>query len=232
MSIVAILQPNYIPWKGVFDLIDRTDTFVFYDDVQYTTKDWRNRNKIKTDTGEQWLSVPVISKSQRNQLICEAIIDKTKTWQKKHYKKIISNYQKAHYFDNYKHLLHKIYLDNQWSKISNLDIFSTKLIAKELNIKTEWVNSSDLRISGSKHGEKIIKICQELNCSHFINGPASKSFIDESIFKQAGITIEYMNYSYPEYKQFHPPFSHNVTALDTLFHCGPESRKFICMKQT
>jgi hypothetical protein len=229
---IAILQPNYIPWKGVFDLINRVDTFVFYDDVQYTTKDWRNRNKIKTDKGNKWLTVPVISKSKRHQLICDAMIDETKCWQKEHYTKISYSYQKTKYFDKYKHILDAIYLDNKWSKISELDIFATKLIASEIGISANWVNASDLKINGSKKGEKVIKICKILGCMQFINGPSSRSFMDENLFKQEGIQLNYMSYSYPKYKQLFEPFSHQVTVLDVLFNCGPNSKNFICMKET
>ena len=197
MKKIAILQPNYIPWKGVFDLINRVDTFLFYDDVQYTTKDWRHRNKIKTPNGDKWLSVPVISKSKRYQLIYEAMIDQTKYWQKEHFKKITSNYQKAKYFDQYKHILDIIYIENQWRKISDLDIFATKLIASEIGIGAMWMKASDLKIYGSKEGERVIKICKELGCTHFINGPSSKSFMDETLFKQEGIQLEYISYSYP-----------------------------------
>ncbi len=232
MKKIAILQPNYIPWKGVFDLINRVDVFVFYDDVQYTTKDWRNRNKIKTINGDKWLSVPVINKSKRHQLICDAMIDATKCWQKEHYRKLTYNYQKAKYFEQYKHILDTILVENKWSKISDLDIFATKLIASEIGIGAMWINTSDLKIHGAKEGEKVIKICKELGCSHFINGPSSKAFIDENLFEKEGIKLDYMTYSYPEYEQLFQPFSHQVTVLDVLFNCGPDSKKYICTKDT
>jgi hypothetical protein len=232
MKKIAILQPNYIPWKGVFDLINRVDVFVFYDDVQYTTKDWRNRNKIKTINGDKWLSVPVITKSKRHQLICDAMIDQTKNWQKEHLRKITYNYLKAKYFDQYKHILDAIYVENRWSKISDLNIFAIKLIASELGIDAIWVKASDLKIHGSKEGEKVIKICIELGCTHFINGPSAKAFMDEKLFKLEGIQLEYIDYSYPEYRQLFQPFSHEVTILDVLFNCGGSSKRFTCRKDT
>lgn len=229
MTKIAILQPNYIPWKGVFDLINRVDTFVFYDDVQYTTKDWRNRNKIKTENGSMWLSVPVLNKSRRHQLICDAMIDKTKHWQKDHFKKISFYYKKTKYFNEYKHLLDTIYLENQWNCLSELNIYSTMLIASEIGINANWIKSSDLKIHGSKNGEKVVKICKMLGCNEFINGPSSKAFMDEHLFKQNGIRLDYMSYSYPEYEQAYEPFLHQVTVLDVLFNCGKDSKKFICM---
>jgi len=217
---IAMLQPNYIPWKGVFDLINQVDIFVFYDDVQYTVKDWRNRNIIKTPQGTKWLSVPVIHKGKRNQLICEAEIDTSTNWQDVHFKTIRNSYLKAPYYKNYEYILEAIYLSNTWTHISDLDIFSTKLIAKALDINTEWVKASDLKISGQKDGEKIINICKHLNCNYFINGPSAKAFMNDELFKKEHITLDYIIYEYPEYKQLYPPFTHFVSVIDVIFNCG------------
>jgi hypothetical protein len=231
MKKIAILQPNYIPWKGVFDLIDRVDVFVFYDDVQYTVKDWRSRNRIRTAHGDIWLTVPVLSGGRRNQRICDALICRTSDWQIKHYKALKINYQKAKYFKEYEYILDEIYLANNWEKISELNIFLTKLIARALVIDVEWYNSSDLAQAGSKDGEKAIKICKLLGCDVFLNGPVSREFMDESLFCDSNVKLEYMEYVYPEYPQLHRPFVHQVTVLDAIFNCGPEARKFICMGQ-
>lgn len=220
-----MLQPNYIPWKGVFDLISRVDVFVFYDDVQYTKRDWRNRNKIKTKDGEIWLTVPV--KASRDQLICEVEIDQSVDWQENHYKTIKNSYAKTPFLAEYEFLLEEIYLKTKWKKISDLDVFSTKIIAKALGLNPEWVLASDLHAQGSKDGEKIINICKKLDCDYFINGPAARDFMDTEKFKEASITLDYIDYSYPEYSQVHGSFTHGVSILDTLFHCGPNAPKFI-----
>jgi len=229
MKKIAILQPNYIPWKGVFDLISRVDVFVFLDDVQYTTKDWRNRNKIKTMNGDLWLTVPVRTKGLRNQLICDAEIENMYNWQYKHYKMIKNNYSKAKFFADFEYLLEKIYIEKQWTKIADLDIFSTKLIAETLGIKVEWYKSSDLQQTGNKEGEKIVKICKMLCCEYFINGPSARAFMNEQLFIENNIVLNYMDYNYPEYNQLYKPFSHNVSVLDVIFNCGYKSRDLICM---
>jgi WbqC-like protein len=226
---IAILQPNYIPWKGVFDLISRVDVFVFLDDVQYTVRDWRNRNKIRTANGDIWLSVPVLSKGLHEQRICDALINRSSNWQRKHYKTLTTNYHKAKYFSEYEFLLEEIYLSNDWARISDLNIFSTKLIAHTIGIEVQWHKSSDLKQSGSKEGEKIVKICKLLGCNSFINGPSAKQFMNESLFRENGIELAYMEYRYPEYVQLHRPFVHEVSVLDVLFNCGPDARKSICM---
>lgn len=227
MRKIAILQPNYIPWKGVFDLINKVDVFVFYDDVQYTVKDWRNRNKIKTPNGDIWLTVPVIHKGRRNQLIKDAEIDLTTQWQQSHFKSIKSNYSKSKFYKTYEYLLEEIYIKREWRSISELNIFSTKLIAKALNINVEWHNSSEFNFEGDKNGDKVIKLCKTLDCNYFINGPASKAFMNEKLFEEENITLEYMSYDYKEYDQLYPPFNHYVTVLDVLFNCGENAKELI-----
>ena len=231
MSKIGILQPNYIPWKGVFDLIDQVEVFVFYDDVQYTVKDWRNRNIIKTSHGDKWLSVPVIHKGKRNQLIHEAKINNIENWQKNHYKTIKLAYSKTKYFNEYYYILEELYLNNKWDKIAELDIFATKLIAVALGIKVEWVRSSELKKAGDKDGERVVKICKELGCNHFINGPTSKPFMNERLFNEACIKLDYLEYNYNVYEQQHPPFNHNVTVLDLIFNCGPNAINYIRSKK-
>jgi hypothetical protein len=226
---IAILQPNYIPWKGVFDLISRVDVFVFYDDVQFTTKDWRSRNRIKTPHGDLWLTVPVLSSGARHQRICDAAIDPRSNWQAKHYKALKANYQKARYFRDYEYVIEELYLAKKWEKIADLNIFATKLIAGAIGVNAEWHKSSDLRQTGSKNGEKAINVCKLLGCDYFINGPAASSFMDGQLFLENGIELDYISYSYPEYEQLHPPFVHEVTVLDVLFNCGPNARALICM---
>jgi hypothetical protein len=137
---------------------------------------------------------------------------------------------KAKYFNDYHFILEELYLKNSWDKIADLDIFATKLIAKVLGINVEWVRSSDLNFSGNKDGEKVIEICNHLNCNYFINGPASKDFMNEQIFNDAGVKLNYIEYNYLEYNQLHPPFNHYVSVLDVLFNCGDKAKDYIFIK--
>lgn len=229
---IAILQPNYIPWKGTFDLINQVDVFVFYDDVQYTVKDWRSRNRIKTQSGDIWLSVPVIHKGRRNQLIYEAEIDTSSNWQKAHFKSLSIAYKKAPYYDKYSYLFDEIYRNNEWTNIADLNIFTTKLISNALGIKTDFYRSKDLSLNGSKNGDKVIKICKILECNHFINGPSAKAFMDHSLFEDCKIKLSYIEYDYLEYTQLYGEFNHFVTVLDVLFNCGPNAGDYIFSGKT
>ncbi|MCG8601525.1 MAG: WbqC family protein [Verrucomicrobiales bacterium] len=226
MKKIAILQPNYLPWKGVFDLINRVDTFVFFDDVQYTKKDWRNRNRVKTHAGLRWISVPVTNGS-RDTLIKDVEIDGKANWAEKHWKTISLEYKAAPFFNEYADFVREILCGQEWGNLCDLDIYATKKISDVLGIDVEWVRSSDLDLCGDKSGERVIKICNALGCDSFINGPASRQFMDDDLFRAAGIKLDYIEYNYEPYPQLHGDFVHEVTVLDVLFNCGPESASWI-----
>jgi len=144
----VILQPNYIPWRGYFDLIRKADVFIFLDDVQYTHRDWRNRNQIKTQAGPQWLTVPV-KHIERNQLICNVDIDYSTNWQSKHRNALVTSYSKAPFFSKFEHLMDIMYSEKS-NKIADLDIDSIKWISNYLNFKPQFYRSSDGSFLGNK----------------------------------------------------------------------------------
>lgn len=225
MKKIAILQSNYIPWKGVFDMMNKVDTFVFFEDVNFTKRDWRIRNKIKTPEGEIWLTIPV-KKASRGTKIYEIQISQEENWQEKHYKTITQYYKKAKYFEEYKWLLDKIYLEKKWENLSEFNIFSNILIAKELGIKTEFINSKDLKTSGTKD-DKLIEICEKLEGNYYLSGPAAKDYINNEKFKNNNINLAYIKYEYPEYKQLYGEFNHYLSVFDVLFNCGKDAQDYI-----
>ncbi|WP_432662701.1 WbqC family protein [Wukongibacter baidiensis] len=225
MKKIAILQSNYLPWKGVFDIINRVDAFVFLEDVQYTSRDWRNRNRVYTKDGLKWITVPV-KKTNRNTLIKDSLIDNSTNWTNKHYGTIVRNYSKALCFDEYTWLVEEIYLNNRWKSLSEFNIYTTRLIAKELGIETEFINSYELQVKGTKD-DRLIDICKKLNATHYLSGPAAKSYIVPEKFENNNIKLEYMEYKYPRYNQLHYPFEHGVTILDLLFNCGSDASYYI-----
>ncbi len=226
MKKIAILQSNYLPWKGVFDMIHQVDTFVFLEDVKYTEHDWRNRNKIQTKDGVKWITVPVNHSKKIDLKIYEAEINDKINWQRKHYNAFQLNYIKAPYFKEYKWILEDLYKNKKWEHISNFNIYAIKLIAKELGIETEFINSVDLNINGIKD-DRIIEICKKLNATHYLSSPAAKDYIVPEKFERANIKLEYINYEYPKYKQLHEPYNQFVTILDLLFNCGHNSPYYI-----
>ena len=225
MKKIAILQSNYIPWKGVFDMMNKVDVFVFFEDVDFTKRDWRTRNKIKTPEGEVWLSIPV-KKSSRGTKIYEIEISQETNWQEKHYQTIVQYYKKAKFFSEYKWLLDKIYLEKKWENLSEFNIYVNTLIARELGIKTEFINSTDLETNGTKD-DKLIEIIKKLDGDFYLSGPAAKDYIVNEKFKKEKIELAYIEYKYPEYTQLYGEFNHYITILDVLFNCGKEAPKYI-----
>ena len=226
MKRVAILQSNYLPWKGVFDMINQVDIFVFLEDVQYTKRDWRNRNKILSNSGSRWITVPVKNKGRKGQLIQDVRVDISQNWQYIHYNTFQMNYGRAPYFKKYKWIIEDIYMDKKWVNLSKLNIYSTKLIAKELGINTEFIASTSLDVKGTKD-DRLIAICKKLNADYYLSGPAAKDYIISSKFEQEGLELDYIKYEYPKYKQLHEPFTHYVTILDLIFNVGPDAPYYI-----
>lgn len=226
---VVILQPSYIPWRGVFDQIQRADLFVFYDDVQYDTRGWRNRNQIKTRRGRQWLTIPVHSRGaqSRNIPIHQIRIAWEDPWNETHWKAIRHSYAKAPYFDRYASLLESFYQRHD-EFLSDFTIELTIALARELgNTHTRFLRSSEMAgITGQKT-DRLVQILQTVGATHYISGPSARGYIENEKFDRAGITLEYMQYNYPEYPQLYPPFDAQVSVLDLLFMTGPEGPNYI-----
>jgi hypothetical protein len=224
MRTVAVLQSNYIPWKGYFDLINSVDLFIFYDDVQFTKNDWRARNKIKTPDGLKWIAIPCGFKS--NKLIYEIDLP-VSDWQNKHWNLIEENYSKAPYFNLYKKFFENIYLNQKWKNLSELNQFLIKNISFNfLNIKTQFDDSRNYNIQG-KGEDRLINLLKKVNTTKYISGPSAKAYISNNKFVSEGIHLEWMNYdNYPEYSQLYPPFEHAVSIIDLLFNTGPNAKNF------
>ncbi|MFY9074605.1 WbqC family protein [Malaciobacter mytili] len=225
MKRIAILQSNYIPWKGYFDLINMVDEFIFYDEVQYTKNDWRNRNKIKTSKGVQWLTIPVRQKSLDQKIKDTKITDKK--WNIKHWRTISQNYVKSKYFKEYKDTFEELYLTCDEEYLSQINYKFITAINEIIGITTRirWASEFDL-LEGQT--EKLIGICKDCNANIYLSGPSAKNYFNEKLAKEENIEIEWMDYcGYPEYEQLHSPFEHGVTILDLIFNKGPNLYKFM-----
>lgn len=222
MSHAAILQSNYIAWKGYFDLIASVDVFVLYDDVQYTKNDWRNRNRIKTPHGIKWLTIPV---SQGNdQRICDVRVT-DKRWAQKHWKAITANYARAQFFKTYEAELAAAYENCTFETLSEVNTHFIKTLCSMIGIETQIVHVTDMSVRGDRI-ERLVDICQQLGADTYVSGPAAKAYIDETVFQDAGINIEWFDYlHYPTYNQLWGEFDHKVSVIDTLLNCGAEKTR-------
>ena len=224
---VAVLQSSYLPWKGYFDIIHSVDAFVFYDDVQYTARDWRNRNRFKFSGGTTWLTIPC--GHSRNRLICEVAL-KDPSWQRQHWRAIRGNYRKHRCFSAYEDFFEDFFMSRTWTSLSDLNQYAIRNISKKfLRIDTEFHDSRRFSPSGSKTA-RLLSVLKNFDSSvgTYISGPSAKGYLDEELFHQAGIAVEYFDYSgYPEYPQKFPPFEHDVSILDLLFNVGDQAPDYI-----
>jgi hypothetical protein len=218
---IAILQSNYIPWKGYFDIINSVDEFIIYDEVQYTKNDWRNRNVIKTANGPAWLTIPV-RQERTGQLIKDTKIADAR-WGKKHWSTISQNYSKAKYFKAYKEIFEEIYLNPKSDLISDVNLSFIKAVNNILKIDTLIKSSADFDVVGGQT-ERLLNICKACDAGVYLSGPAAKEYFDEKLAHDYGIELEWMDYSnYVAYPQLHGEFEHGVSILDLIFNMGENS---------
>ena len=229
MKKVAILQSNYIPWKGYFDIIDSVDEFIFYDEMQYTKNDWRNRNKIKTQSGLIWLTIPCETKGSISnfQKINETKIT-DKRWAKKHWNSIQLNYAKAPYFKEYKGYFENLYKSCENEEfICNVNYKFIYAINDLLGIKTKISFSQDYGLIDGKT-ERLVDLVKKAGGTEYLSGPAAKDYIVKECFDKENIKLSWMDYSgYREYPQLFPPFEHGVTVLDLIFNTGKDAINYI-----
>lgn len=226
---VAILQSNYIPWKGYFDIIASVDEFIFYDEVQYTKNDWRNRNKIKTAQGLKWLSIPCETKGliSHEQKISETKIT-DKIWHKKHFKSIENTYSKAPYFKEYRNFIKNLYDECENEEyLCNVNYKFIYAICDLLGIKTKLSFAKDYGLIEGKT-ERLADLVKKAGGTEYLSGPAAKNYIVPECFDKENIKLSWMDYSgYREYPQLYPPFEHGVTVLDLIFNTGKDAFNYI-----
>ncbi|CAM4042905.1 WbqC family protein [Flavobacterium antarcticum] len=226
MRKVVITQSNYIPWKGYFDSIAVADDFVIYDDMQYTKRDWRNRNLIQTFSGTKWLTIPVEVKGKFFQKINETKVSDN-NWNREHWNLIQQNYKKAPHFKEYKDFFEELYLNTKSIYLTEINIRFIKAICELLEINTKFHFSSDFVLEEDRT-VRLVNICKKLDATDYYSGPAAKAYMDEAAFQKQNININYFDYSnYPEYNQLHEPFDHAVSILDLIFNEGTNAKSFL-----
>jgi len=220
---VCILQPSYIPWKGFFDQIRKSDVFVFFDTVQYDKRGWRNRNKIKTPHGVNWLTIPVHAKGSHAGLLIKDVEVQDRSWAEAHLQTLRHSYRKAPCFDAEFPWIETMLLDaaRNHTHISKIDAEITETIARYLGITaTRFVFASDLPVDVDDPSRRLMEIVRHLGGDVYLSGPSAKSYLDTAMFESAGITVEWMSYNYPETPQLYPPFTHEVSILDLILNVG------------
>lgn len=227
--IVAIHQPQYLPWLGYFHKMNRADAFVFLDTVQFKKNEFQNRNRIKGSQGPQWLTVPVIQKLGQD--IREVHINTTVRWQKKHIASLTSCYGKASNFDAYRDALEDL-LDRPWELLSSLNIEATKLIASLIGIDTPLYLASEMECVADDRDRRLIEITQKLGGGSYLAGVGGRDYMDPAIWEEAGIEVLFQDFEHPVYPQVFSGFSSHLSAVDLLFNTGDEAIKYLSGSHT
>ncbi len=220
---VGIIQSNYLPWRGYFDLINRVDLFLFHDDVQYTKGDWRNRNRLRTAQGLEWITVPVhhTSSSQR---IEDTRIDYSRDWQSRHLNLVRASYGSCAGYSRCETLLERAFEQHDVT-ISELNVRLIRAFCDELGIDTPLRHASELACTGSKT-EKLVQLLAAVGATRYLSGPAAKAYLDERRLAEIGVSVDYMDYRYDPYPQAIPGFEGQVSIVDFVANCGDEARGF------
>jgi WbqC-like protein family len=221
---LAAVQSNYIPWKGYFDLINQVDEFVFLDEVQYTRRDWRNRNRVKVNGALQWLTIPVEVKGRYHQRIDETRIADG-GWADKHLKTLAHAYRRAAYFDETLTLLEPLYRRHSATELlTDVNTGFVAAICAHLGIDTRLSRSTDYP-TGDERSERLLDLCRAAGADEYLSGPAARDYLDVGSFEAAGVRVLWADYSgYPEYPQLGGDFEHGVSIVDLLFNTGPAAR--------
>lgn len=229
--ILTAHQPTYLPWMGTFHKILMADMFCFFDIAQYQKKEWDNRNKIYSHNGELVLSVPTKSKKHFDKTIGEIEVNNQTNWAEKQYKSIFLNYKNHPFFDNHKSFLEDMYLNQQWEKLADLNIYFYKYILKLLEKDIPIVMASDYDFQGQK-SDLVLDMCQQLGASTYIFGGEGENYADKASFKKANIDLIFQDYKHPVYRQMRNKndFISHLSVLDLIMNYDNEDAKSIILK--
>jgi hypothetical protein len=215
---LVVLQPGYLPWLGFFDQLRRADVFVYYDDVQYDTHGWRNRNRIKTPQGPLWLTVPVRHAGLNKPRILDVEIDPRSTWARKHVQSIRQAYAGALCLADYLPPLEELLL-RRWERLVDLDIAVTGLMAEWLGLRRRIVRASDLGIGGGQ-SERLVSLCRHFGASTYLSGAAARDYLDVPLFAAQGIDVRWQEFVHPTYRPLHGAVVPYLSALDVVLNEG------------
>ncbi len=231
--ILTAHQPNYLPYLGFFHKIAQADTFAILDNVQFVKGGkfgWMNRNRIRSPDGWIWLTVPILTKGKFQQLILDTKINNNSPWQEKHFNSLYHNYHRCAYFKKYIGFFEDIY-KGHWDKFCDLSTEIIKYIIKELRIDVKVVKSSKIGAEG-KATDYTIDLCKKLKADTYISGIHGKDYLDESLFLKENIKLVYQEFAHPVYKQQFAGFIPELSIIDLLFNCGPDSLDILLGRQT
>ncbi|MGD8255415.1 MAG: WbqC family protein [Syntrophobacterales bacterium] len=224
MTVVAIHQPQFLPWLGYFNKLDRSDVFCLLDTVQYKKNEFQNRNRIKTADGWQWLTVPVTYRFP--QRIREVGVNQTVNWQRKHLQALRSNYSKAPFFESY-YASFEEFCHQPYEMIVDVNVASIELLMQLLGLERKLVLASSLQVDTEDPTLRLVQICQTLGGAAYLSGKDGAKYMDVDMFASHEIDVLFQDFKHPQYPQCYGPFEPNMSVVDLLFNCGPDSLAII-----
>jgi hypothetical protein len=224
--IIACHQPNFMPWPGLFFKAMQAEQLVLLDDVQFPLGgSWVNRNRLKNDQGELWLTVPVWKRGKSLQSIDQVEICNQENWQKKHFASLEHAYGKAPYWDEHGRSCEEIY-HSRWQGLLDLNLTILDFLQTALGIDKPVLRNSTLAIA-AKGSLRLVSICKALGASKYLTIASSRKYLDQQLFHLHGIEVVYYKYQPPVYPQLWGDFIANLSVLDLLLTCGPKSADLI-----
>ena len=219
--IVAIHQPQFLPWLGYFHKMAVSDVFCILDTVQYKKNEWQNRNRIKTAQGWQWLTVPVSYKFPEK--ILDVQINNATNWRKKHLQAITTNYRKAPYYDAYFDILSNVY-EQEWKGLADLNLQLIHDLREALGISRSPVVLSS-RIDGlsTDPTQRLVDICRHVGGDVYLAGADGPNYMDMDCFQRSGVRVGVQQFDHPRYPQCFGDFESHLSVIDLLFNLGPGS---------
>jgi WbqC-like protein family len=222
MAVVCVIeQPNYLPWLGYFDLMRQSDVWVWYDDVQYTKRDWRNRNRVAAGETLEWLTVPVKSKGRFEQRICDVEIDDSRPWRRRHLETLRRCYARAPFFAPMFAMVEEALAAGD-VRLADLTIRLGESVSARLGLQPAFFRSSRLPQTRGGRQERLLKICRAVGADVYLSGPAARAYIEPRGFAAAGIELRYVVYDDAPYARGPKPFVPNLSIVDALAWLGPE----------
>jgi hypothetical protein len=222
--MIAIHQPQFMPWLGYFDKMDRCDIFVLLDNVQFKKNEYQNRNKIKTSQGWEWFTIPV--KYRYPQKINEVMIENSFNWRKKHLHALETNYGKSPYFERYIDRFNRFY-QQEWQSLSQVNIASVRLLKELIGIDTKMIIASEMEGLSDEPNQRLIDICKRLGSDTYLAGSQGKEYMEIDSFNEAHIHIVFQEFKHPVYSQLFGKFEYFMSAIDLVFNSGNESLEII-----
>jgi hypothetical protein len=224
MTVVAVHQPQYLPWLGYFDKLNCCDVFCLLDTVQYKKNEFQNRNRIKTADGWQWLTVPVTYHFPER--INEVGVNQTVDWQRKHLQALKTNYSKAHFFDRYYAKFEEFYRQS-FELLVQVNVACIQLLMELFGLERKLVLASSLPVQSEDPTLRLVEICKALGGEFYLSGGDGANYMDADMFPAHHIKVLYQDFKHPEYPQCYGSFEPNMSVVDLLFNCGPDSLTII-----